>query len=124
MSEDWMDKFKAALASEQAPADYSKLTPKEIAEIEEDLVSVEDLDPEDATGKLKGFNFYVWLDEAAEPILGTRKFTMLKNRFASMRNVSGCIQEDREVFYLKATGYTPESLTKAMMTEWHKLKAE
>ncbi len=124
MSEDWMDKFKAALASDLPPADYSKLTPKEIAEIEQDLVSVEDLDPEDAIGKFKGFNFYIWLDEAAEPILGSRKFTMLKNRFASMRGVSGCIQEDREVFYIKATGYTCETLTKAMMAEWFRLKAE
>jgi len=124
MSEDWMDKFKAALASDQPPADYSKLTPKEIKEIEEDLISVEDLDPEDARGKLAGFNYYIWIDEAAEPILGTRKFTMLKNRFACIRGVTGCIQEDREVFYIKAAGHTCETLTKAMMSEWFKLKAE
>lgn len=124
MSDDWMDKFKAALASDIPPQDYSQLSAKQIAEIEEDLISVEDLDPEDAVGKFKGFNFYIWLDEAAEPILGTQKFKILKSRFAVMRGVTGCVQEDREVFYIKATGHTCESLDKAMRAEWTKLKGE
>lgn len=111
---DWMDKLKEALAQSGEAQNYSNLSPAEIADIEEDIITVED-DPDLLKAQ---YNYYVWLDEAAEPILGPARFKALFDGFRMIPGVEALHHEDREVIFIKASGQTVEKLQKDMRKVW------
>lgn len=111
---DWMDKLKEALVSSIEPQNYGNLSAEEIAEIEEEIITVED-DVDLVRGE---YNFYVWLDEAAEPILGSERFKSLIDGFKMIPGVEKLLHEDREVIYIKSSAHTAEKLDKDMRKVW------
>ena len=49
-----------------------------------------------------GWDYQLWVEEWAEPYLGSKPFASLERRFASVQGVTGVAHMDREVFLIKS----------------------
>lgn len=61
-------------------------------------------------GLIMGRPWRIWVDEAAETELGTEVLMGLSRRFEAIGGVVEVMQEDREIFYVKAPGMDPVDL--------------
>ncbi len=63
---------------------------------------IEDFFGEITTAYSRGWDYELWVEEWAEPYLGTVQFNSLAPKFASISQVTEVVHEDRERFILKS----------------------
>ena len=63
---------------------------------------------------MPGFDWEIWVDEAAEFALGTAVFDSLESRFIAIAGVTDVVHEDRELFLVQGKDITGEYLETAV----------
>lgn len=66
----------------------------------------------------KGWDIAIHIHEDAEQYLGSELFINLANRVAFIPGIEGCQHDDREIFLISSTGYTPDILAELFWSEF------
>lgn len=119
--------------------DGATLTADEVVEIEDGLFEINrislnedtiffdggaDDDEQDIEDLLSDYTYSVWINDAAETVLGKDKFLLLIKRIAQIEGVERVLHEDTEILYIRAPMLDETELCDELRNTYFELKAE
>ncbi len=119
--------------------DGATLTADEVVEIEDGLFEINrislnedaiffdggaDEEEQDIEDLLSDYTYSVWINDAAETVLGKEKFQLLIKRIAQIEGVERLLHEDTEILYVKAPMLDEDELHNELRNTYFELKSE